>query len=225
MKLSTTSIFIIAIMLALLVVFAVDPLDPSTLSTPFCFGLIVMGLSLRQRVWLVLSISLIYCVLVVFAMVHFLEFAPGPNPHPIFWFFQRFGLFLIVCGMGVYLSSYRENTERNLTHIQGILSKLPAPVVISDAAGYITYVNEAICTFFKQPATSLIGKRYADLFMSDTQEGKAMRYYIDLFADQTNSMHELELRPSVSTSNINACITCLGTGIHRNMITVLQTTS
>jgi len=207
-----------------MVVFVIDPLDPSTLSTPFCLGLILMGLSFRQKGWVVVIVSMIYCVLVIYAMIYFIENQPlqTSQPHPWFWFFQRFGTFLLLCIMAIYLSYYREDTQQNLTHIQGILSKLPAPVVISDAAGYITYVNETLCTFLDQPAARLLGKRYVDLFMSQTQEGKAMRYYIELFSDQSNSVHEVELRTSVGSSNTIGFLTCMGLGASRSMITVLQ---
>jgi PAS domain-containing protein len=223
MKLSPIVALILSLILALVVTFIIDPLDPSTLSTPFCLGLVLMALSIRQPTWVMVIVSICYCTLVLFAMVHFLENSTQPQaPHPFFWFFQRFGLFLVVSVMAIYLSYYREETHRNLTHIQEILGKLPAPVAISDAAGYITYVNEALCTFFNKPASSLMGKRYVDFFMTNTQEGKAMRYYIELFADEVKTVHDVELRTSVNPVDICACLTCLGPGSQRHMITVLN---
>lgn len=223
MKFSPLGALTISLLLGLLVTFVVDPMDPSTLSTPFCLGLVIMGLSFRQKTWVVATTCLIYCALVIYAMIHFLDFAPPPPTlHPWFWFFQRFGSFLVVCGLGTYLSYYREDTQRSLAHIQGILGKLPAPVVISDAAGYITYVNESLCKFFGQPAFSLLGKRYVDVFMTDIQEGKAMRYYIELFSDQSNTMHEVELKTSAGPFYTKGNLTCLGMRTYRSMVTVLQ---
>ncbi len=222
MKLSPLLAFIVAITLALLVVFVIDPLDPSTFSTPFCLGLILMWLSLRQKAWVVLCIAILYCVLDFYATNWFLGTFRHPAEHPYFWFFQRFGLFSVVCVMAVYLSYHREESEKTLNHIQGVLRKLPAPMVISDAAGYITYVNEALCSFFGQPSAKLVGNRYVDLFMGHTQEGKAMRYYIELFAEQRDAAHEVELRVPVSPVNTKGYLICLGQGASRNMITILQ---
>lgn len=222
MKFSSSAALVLSLLIALVVVFVIDPLDRSTLSTPFCLGLILMGLSFRQSPWVVVTASLIYMGLTVYAMLHFLEFSPTPSPHPIFWFFQRFGLFFIVCMMSMYLSSYRDYTERNLAHIQLIFGKLPAPVLVSDVAGYIIYVNKPLCTFLGQPASSLLGKRYIDLFMTNIQERKAMRYYIELFGDKVNTAHEVELTTATAHLKINACLIGLGVGVHRNMITVMQ---
>src|SRR5208282_1636116 len=114
--------------LALSVVFVIDPLDPSTFSTPFCLGMILMWLSLRQKAWVVLLITVCFCALDFYATIWFLGNFRHATPHPWFWFFQRFGLFLVVCVMSVYLSYHREESDRNLEHIQTILSKLPAQV-------------------------------------------------------------------------------------------------
>jgi PAS domain S-box-containing protein len=106
--------------------------------------------------------------------------------------------------------------------LQDILSKLPAPVIISDATGSIVYANEALSTIFKQKAAKLTGKRYVDFLMTDIQEGKAMRYYIELFSDEANSVHELEIKPFDSEDKIKTRLTCLGTGSNRVMITVFD---
>jgi PAS domain S-box-containing protein len=224
MKFSPLITFTLSILLALLVVFVVDPLEPSTLSTPFMLGLILMWLSLRQDAWVVLLIAIVYCLLDFYATDWFLGIASKINhvPHPYFWFFQRFGLFLVVCVMAVYLSFHREESAKNLSHVQAVLSKLPAPMVISDATGFITYVNEAICTFFGKPAFEILGKRYVDLLMSDTQEGKAMRYYIELFGDTSDSVHEVDLRISIGKLSTKGYVICLGQGSKRSMITVFQ---
>jgi len=222
MKLSSPITISIAVVLAIIVVFIIDPLDPSTFSTPFCLGMILMWLSLRQKAWVVLLITFCYAILDCYASVWFMGKFQHPAPHPYFWFFQRFGLFLVVCVMAIYLSYHREQSEKNLERIQAILGKLPAPVVVSDGAGYVVYANEALCSFFNQKGNSLVGKRYLDLFMTNIDEGKAMRYYIELFAAQEQDSPEVDLMTSVNNSSIKASLTCLGTGSNRNMITVLQ---
>ncbi|MCE0497371.1 MAG: PAS domain-containing protein [Methylacidiphilales bacterium] len=234
MKLSFFYKLFILLVLGLVVVFVVDPLDPTTVSTPFCLGIVLMGLSLRQDTRLVVLVSLIYSILTVVALLQFhnhnvaAHVITSPyyasHQHFLFWLFQRIGLFLVLCAMAIYLSHYRTDTQRILTHVQDILAKLPAPVAISDAAGYIVFANEALRTAFPQEAAELIGKRYVDFFMTDVQEGKAMRYYIELFEEETNRVHEIEVKPANSEreAKIKGRLTCLGSGPDRVMITVLS---
>jgi PAS domain-containing protein len=222
MKLSPLFALILSLALALIVVFYIDPLDKSTFSTPFCLGLILMWLSLRQNAWIVLTATVAYCCLDFYATDMFLGNFRHPAEHPYFWFFQRFGLFSVVCVMAIYLAYHREESERSLKHIQAVLKKLPVPVVISDATGYIIYTNEALCSFFGKPNAELIGKRYLELFMSNIEEGKAMRYYIELFGSHDQNAPEVELMTSINPKSTKATLTCLGTGKHRSMITVLH---
>lgn len=207
------------------VVFIVDPLDPSTISTPFLLGIILMALSLRQSTYLVTTTCFGYSILTAYALISAYLYSASQghvNPHPYFWLFQRMGLFLVVCALAIYIASYRVDSDRIRARIQNILAKLPAPVVISDAAGYIVYVNEALCQAFKGDASEMMGKRYVDLFMTDIQEGKAMRYYIELFAAPGESVHELEIKPLNSETKTKARLTCLGSGSTRVMITLLS---
>ena len=213
------------LILGIITTFVVDPLDPSTISTPFMLGIVLMGLSLRQSVSLVLATSVSYCILTIYALVEARSYYDAHihlTPHPYFWLFQRLGLFLVVCGLAIYLAHYRTGSQKILEHVQNILTKLPAPVIISDAAGYIVYANEALCGAFQQDSIELMGKRYVDFLMTDIQEGKAMRYYIELFGAETNSVHDIEVRPFDSDHTTKARLTCLGTGPNRVMITVIS---
>jgi PAS domain-containing protein len=213
------------IVLGLITTFVIDPLDPSTISTPFLLGIVLMGLSLRQSPALVAAASVIYVVLSTYALVDAHQYFAThvyANPHPYFWLFQRLGLFLVVCGLAIYLAYYRTGSQKILAHVQNILAKLPAPVVISDAAGYIIYANEALCSAFNQKTAELTGKRYVDFLMTDIQEGKAMRYYIELFGAEANSIHDVEIKPFDSQTTMKARLTCLGSGPNRVMITVLS---
>jgi PAS domain-containing protein len=210
--------------LGLVVVFIIDPLDKSTVSTPFLLGIILTALSLRQSIELVVATSLFYAALTVYELLLFIEFVAAnvhPVQHPYFWLFQRAGLFFVVCALAIYLAHYRTSTQRILVHIQDILAKLPTPVVISDASGFIIYANEAIGKIFKRKASQLTGLRYVDFLMSDIQEGKATRYYIEIFGDKTNEVHELEVRP-MGNEKMKARLSCLGTGTNRVLITAFD---
>ena len=214
------------LILGLVVACVIDRLDPTTVSTPFLLGIILMGLSLRQSVPLVFATSVIYCVLTAYALITHHEYVISAHyhvgPHPAFSLFLRIGLFLVLCGLAIYLAHYRTTTSRILDHIRNILAKLPIPVVISNAAGHIVYANESLSTTFKQESDKLTGKRYIDLLMSDIQEGKAMRYYIELFGEDANNIHELEIKPFDSETKVKARLTCLGLGPNRVLITVFN---
>jgi hypothetical protein len=219
-KHSPLTILFTALLLGLGVAFVVDPLDPSTISTPFCLGMLLMALSLRQSVLVVATLGVFYTFLSAYALVDSPFFRS--SVHPVFWAFQHLGIFLVVCCLTIYLARYRTDTQRNLARIQGILAKLPGPMVVSDAAGYIQYENEALRTIFKKEPSGLTGKRYVECFMSNIHEGKAMRYYIELFADQANDTHEAELTLFGGRVKTKARISCLGVGPDRIMITLLD---
>jgi PAS domain S-box-containing protein len=222
MKLSPATILILSILAGVIVVFVIDPLDSTTLISPFCLGILLLTLSIHQRVWVVLTVCIIYCALDIQSMLYFLRHAPHPIVHPLFWFYETFGLFIVVCLSASYLSYYREQTQRTLNQTREILSKLPSPVAVSDATGYVTYVNDYLCALLGQSSSQLVGKRYVDLFMSDIEAGKAMRYYIDLFGEPNEKLHDLKLRTSSSQIETEAYATCLGSGARRNMVTVLK---
>jgi PAS domain-containing protein len=209
----------------LVTVFLIDPLDTSTVSTPFCLGIILMGLSLRQRTSLVVAISFIYCLLTAYALIrfhHYLSLHVHVSPHPYFWLFQRIGLFVVLCGLAIYLSYYRTDTEQILTRLRTILGKLPAPVILSDASGNIVYANDAVTPVLRQTPAEIVGRSYFDFLLSDKTKGKSIRSYFELFEMDTNGIFELEVRPFGNQNRINAQLICLGTGQNRVMITVLQ---
>ena len=214
------------VLLGLGVVFLVEPLDHSTTSAPFLLGIILMALSLRQSTALVIAVSIIYSGLTVYDLIVFVDYVSAhlhPVLHPAFWLFQRMGLFLVVCAMAIYLAYYRVSTQSMLSHVQTILTKLPTPVVISDATGHIIYTNEALATIFKQNAAQMIGRRYVEVLLSDIQEGKAMRYYIELFGDTENKVHEIEMiKPLDDKTKMKARLTCFGAGTGRILITVID---
>ena len=212
--------------MGLITVFLIDPLDPSTVSTPFCLGIILMGISLRQQVALVAAVSVLYSVLTIYALVHFHAYYEAhvhvKSPHPYFWLFQRIGLFFVLCGLSVYLSYYRTDTERILTRLRAILGKLPAPVILSDASGMIVYANDAVVPALHHEAAELVGRSYFEYLLTNKTKGTSIRSYFELFEGDTNGVYELELSPFGDAHKTSAQLICLGTGRSRVMITVLQ---
>jgi hypothetical protein len=115
MKSSFFTKLIAIVIVGLVVVFVIDPLDPTTISTPFCLGIIIMGLSLRQSTLLVVATSVVYIVLTCYALIIFnihYNATFHATPHPYFWLFQRAGLFLVLCALAIYLAYYRTAAER-----------------------------------------------------------------------------------------------------------------
>jgi PAS domain-containing protein len=223
-KLSPVFIFFIALILGLVSVFVIDPLDPTTVSTPFLLGIILMGLSLRQSTSLVVAVSVVYSALTIYALINFHEsrIAIGHiSEHPYFWLFQRTGLFLVLCGMAIYLAHYRTDTERLLLRLRTILSKLPAPVILSDASGNIVYANDAVTPVVRQTPADLAGKSYFNFFLTEAMKGKSIHAYFDLFESDTNEVYELEVGPFGGKNKMTAQLICLGAGPSRIMITVL----
>jgi PAS domain-containing protein len=217
--------FILLVVVGLATVFLIDPLDPTTVSTPFCLGIVLMGLSLRQSLTLVVTTSVVYFVLTIYALVTFHQYITThvhTSAHPLFWLFQRSGLFLVLCMLAIYLTHYRTETERILTRFRAILGKLPSPVIISDVAGNIVFANEAVSSIFNQAAAEVLGKSYFDFVLTEAMKGHSIRSYFELFEADTNGTLELETTPFGRKNKKSAQIICLGTGPNRIMITVIQ---
>jgi PAS domain-containing protein len=216
-------------MAGLITVFVIDPLDPTTVSTPFCLGIILMGLSLRQGTSLVVAVSVLYSILTLYALINFhrqvdTRLGISADPHPNFWLFQRTGLFFVLCALSCYLAYYRTDTERILSRLRTILGKLPTPVILSDASGHIVYANDAVTPVLQETPAQIIGNRYFDYLMTEKMKGKSIRSYFELFEGDTNGIYQLEIVPFGLANKMHAQIICLGTGQSRIMITVLQNT-
>jgi PAS domain-containing protein len=217
--------FFLLVVVGFVTVFLIDPLDKSTVSTPFLLGIILMALSLRQSLTLVISTSVAYTFLTLYALITFHEYIAAHvhvSPHPLFWLFQRIGLFLVLCVLSIYLTHYRTETERILNRFRGILAKLPLPVIISDVSGNIVFANESATSTFHQTADELMGKSYFDFVLTEAMKGHSIRSYFELFEADTNSVRELEITPFGQNNKRNAQIICLGTNPNRIMITLLQ---
>lgn len=225
LKTSIVPKFVITLAAGLVTIFVIDPLDPTTVSAPFCLGIILMALSLRQSTSLVVAVSGLYGILTVYALIEshrYHEAHSYVGPHPYFWLFQRMGLFIVLCGMAIYLAYFRTDTERTLTRLRTILSKLPAPVILSDASGHIVYASDAVTPDLHQNPSPVIGRSYSDIVMTEKMKGDAIRSYSELFEAETNGIYQVEISPFGPANKMNAQIICLGTGRNRTMVTVLQ---
>jgi len=222
---STILKFAIALILGLVMLYVFDRLNVSALSYPVCLSIVIMGISLRQNPAIVVAISVLYIVLVTFSSVYFLYHS---NPYHVpfqirlFGLVQREGVFIVVCSMAIYMSLYRLASEQMIADLERTFSKIPVPVIISNGAGFITYANQSLKASFKSLPEDIIGKRYTDFFMPGIAEGKAMRFYIELFGDETDQPKEIDLVPLGETAPVFSRIICHGDGYKRSLITVLQ---
>jgi len=216
---------LLALTLGLVMLYVFDRLNVSALSYPVCLSIVIMGISLRQNPTLVVAISVLYVVLVTVSSVYFLYHS---NPYHVpfqirlFGLVQREGVFMVVCAMAIYMSLYRISSEQMIADLERTFSKIPVPVVISDGTGLITYVNASLTASFIHLPKDIIGKRYTDFFMPGIAEGKAMRFYIELFGDETDQPKEIDLIPFGETESVFSRIICHGDGYKRSLITVLQ---
>jgi PAS domain-containing protein len=225
LRLSSFFKFLIAFLLGLISVFVIEPLDRSTVSTPLCLGIVLMALSLRQSTYLVAAVGLTYIALTIYALIQFQHYYSAhfqAPPHPYFWLFQRSALFVVLCGMSIYLAHYRTDTGQILSRFRAILGKLPVPVLLSDATGNIVYVNDALTSILHQSPSEITGKSFFNFFTRTKMKGEFIRFYFELFEAETNGTYELEVHPFGAANKINAQMTCLGSGPNRVLITVLE---
>jgi len=217
--------FLLALILGLVVTDVLDRLDVSALSVPLCLAIVLMGISLRQSPPLVVAISLVYVVLVTYSAFYLLHHSNRPHlpfPYSAFGLIQRIGVFVVVCAMAIYMSFYRTASERLLADVRNTLSKLPVPVVISDARGFIVYTNESLNASLEYLPPDLPGKKYIDFFMPDVHGASAWRNYKTLFGDEGDNIHQIEITPLGGSAPMLARLTCHGVGARRTLVTVLQ---
>jgi hypothetical protein len=217
--------FLLALILGLMVTYVFDLLDVSALSAPLCLAIVLMVVSLRQSPSLVVAISLVYILLVTYSAFYLLYHSNRPHlpfPYSAFGLVQRLGVFIVVCAMAIYMSFYRSTTEQLLADVRNTLSKLPIPVVMSDARGFIIYTNESLNASLKYLPPDLTGRKYIDVFMPDVHEASAWRSYKKLFGDEGDNIHQIEVTPVGGSAPLLARLTCHGTGARRTLVTVLQ---
>ena len=120
------------------------------------------------------------------------------------------------------MSFYRTTSEQLLADVRNTLSKLPIPVVISDARGLIIYTNESLNESLTYLPPDLMGKKYIDFFIPDVHEASAWRNYKKLFGDDGDNVHQVEITPLGGSVPMLARLTCHGTGAQRTLVYVLQ---
>lgn len=181
--------------------------------------LLVFSFFIRPKQMIVMAMVLLFAVFIS------LCFLP---PHPpaydsVFWLqlFIRCGGFTATCLMALFVSIHRLRSVRLLSEIVVILNKMPLPVLVSDAAGYIIYVNDEATGFMGCTKESLLGKRYVKLFMGNKDEGQGMRFYIQFFEKTGLNAERVLLTAGKNHLQIEARLICLGEGDRRQLITVL----
>jgi hypothetical protein len=142
--------------------------------------------------------------------------------YPYFWLFQRMGLFLVLSALSVYLAYYRTGTEQVLRRLRTVLGKLPVPVMLSNATGEVLYANDAVTLLLTESDKNIAGGSYFDFIHIEDTKGKSIRSYFAIFEGDSNGVYFVEISPFGAKNKMNAQITCLGVGVNRMLITVLQ---
>lgn len=135
----------------------------------------------------------------------------------------RISSFLSTSLLAIFFSAYRLRSQRHLAQTFSILKQMPAPIIVSDAAGYITFANEAAAKFLGSSLRDIAGQQYVRIITSYQNEGDAMRSYIDFFENPiAHSEETLLLQREQGLYPISAKLICIGSSENRYLVTVLS---
>lgn len=132
--------------------------------------------------------------------------------------FVRLGSFAVGAAIAFNLARYRLRLARHSAETLEVLTSLPVPVVVADAAGYVQFVNQAA----ERLLGARPGERFVEVVMSDVEEGKAMRFYIEFFEERAERSDGVQVRPRGASRPMQARMICLGQGKERRLVVVLQ---
>lgn len=132
--------------------------------------------------------------------------------------FVRLGSFAVGAAIAFNLARTRLRLARHSAETLEVLVSLPIPVVVADAAGYVQFVNQAAERLLGARA----GERFVEVVMSDVDEGKAMRFYIEFFEERPDQADVVQVRPRGLGQAAQARMICLGHGKDRRLVAVLQ---
>jgi PAS domain-containing protein len=221
MKISTPNLTVLVLALAAGVFFIIDPIFKDLTFVPLALSLGVLCLSFRLPPARLLLWSCIYGVLVLCVFTRANMFQPDQWQS---WLklMLRMSFFATACALGILYSKARQDLNKSLGWVVDVLGKMPVPLIVSDAAGYVVYANEEAGAFFRVSSLEIEGKRFVDLFMPDVEEGKAMRFYVEMFEDFSALAQQTNLgaRGGVEKS-VPARMMCMGVGSDRRLVTLL----
>lgn len=217
-----TAVLFAGFMLAVAAILLIDSLVAHVTITPILLALLLIGLALIFRPAYVVTYALLTTFADVFALRYMQPFDAG-SQHEWLTLLTRIVSYTLGCLMAVLISLYRCRSKTSLQQTFEIVTKVPIPIIVSDAAGYITMANDAAARFMDRAPEELLGQRYVHFFGTDADEGKAMRAYIEFFENpaKTASTVRLIIRTEPAAT-LDARVICVGDSDDRSMITLLE---
>ena len=91
----------------------------------------------------------------------------------------RFGTLLLAAFGAVLLSRHRNRVAESFLQTLTILEKLPAPVVLSDSAGCIVFMNDDALNLLDIDSAEAIGASYFT-FLAEGERGRTVQKYLDM---------------------------------------------
>jgi len=131
--------------------------------------------------------------------------------------------FVVAAGSAVLFSHMRVRAKLVTSQLSSIVREIPAPLIVSDATGSITFANREALNILTLDQENLNGRKWPALMMTDRDEGTASRFYIDFFAKSVNSAQDVDLYIDPNKP-VPARLICLGGGRSKQLITVLRPT-
>jgi PAS domain S-box-containing protein len=218
--LATAAAFVVALLIILL-----DLQIKELTIAPFFCTLVILTLTFLLPPARLTIIALALMPVVLFSLRFSQPFRPG---QAIDWMriALRLGSFGIACSLAILFSAYRLRSARLASQTLDVLRRMPAPVIVSDAAGIVRFANRAASELLGRAQNELEDASYLALLMSDEDEGTASRAYRAAFEGSTDKTHEIVLSPRAGAGGkLTAQTATIGERENRLLVTLVNPAS
>ena len=94
----------------------------------------------------------------------------------------------------IILSSHRQKLHKSHDDILLILTRLPLPVIVSDAHGTILFLNDRAANLLNIPRREAIGRSYFQLLLHENGKGANIQKYVELIESKCAEAIDINLR-------------------------------
>ena len=109
---------------------------------------------------------------------------------------------LALAGIGaVLLSRTRVRVAESFQQTMTILEQLPAPVVLSDCAGCIVFMNDDALKLLETTPDEAVGASYF-LFMAEGERGKSIQKYLDIVDARSCQLDDVSIQVKKPSTRI-----------------------
>ena len=165
--------------LCLLIILVVDRRVQDITLTPLLSLATLAVLSLRLPPRAMAAWALVFAIAVFIALQRTYSASADPL-HPVVTLFVRTATFIIGATICVTLSVTRTTLNQQFVHLKDLITKIPLPIIISDASGIIFYVNAPAGELLGQDSDALLGQTVFSLTGTYEKKGRAIQSYIEL---------------------------------------------